>query len=176
MKKYFQMSLILFVTIVAYSCNSVSKYPIDKPSIKVDTNLIGLWKMDEDTNVHDFFVLEKYDEHNYAFTYMNHEGSNRVFENVQAFFSDVNNTRFLNVHYNPGMDETYDGRGYFFMKVVEMDPQGWSMTLSKYSDTTLKLITDPQQVREHIAKNINNHMYFNKPVHFHKILPLMYCK
>lgn len=44
------------------------------------------------------------------------------------------------------------------------------------ADTTLKYLPDAAAVRAQITKNLNNPAYFKAPVHFHKILPLMYCK
>ncbi len=104
---------------------------------------------------------------------MNREGSNRTYENVGAFFSNIGDTRFLNVRYYNW--ETKSG-GYFFLKVVNADKRGWNMDLALVADTTLKNITNAREVRKRIGANINNPNYFKKPVHFHKILPLMYCK
>ena len=50
------------------------------------------------------------------------------------------------------------------------------MTVALVADTTLKDLPDRAAVRERITKNLNNPDYYKKPVHFSKILPLMYCK
>jgi hypothetical protein len=151
-----------------------AKYALDtKPTIAADTDLIGIWKMNEDEDSHNYFVLERYDNNTYVFTYMNHEGSNRTWENDGAFISKIGNTEFINAGYYNWETQT---KGYFFLKVIERDSRGFNMTLALVADTTLKDISDQSAVRERVAKNLNNNDYYKKPVHFHKILPLMYCK
>jgi len=151
-----------------------AKYALDEKGIMMaDTDLIGIWKMKEDEDSHNYFVLERFDYNMFVFTYMNHEGSNRTFENDGAFFSKIGTTEFINVGYYNW--ETNAG-GYFFLKVLERDKRGFGMTVALVADTTLKDLPDRAAVRERITKNLNNPDYYKKPVHFSKILPLMYCK
>ena len=188
MKKYFLLSIVLlcatffigrgqdneFGSELHTVKQMYAKYGLDDhPSVAVDTDLIGIWKMAEDTDPHNYFVIEKYNDNRYAFTYMTRGGSNRTYENDGAFFSDINGTRFINVGYYDW--DSHSGE-YFFLKVIEIKNRGFDMTLELVADTTLKDISDPKEVRERIAKNLNNRDYYKKPVHFHKILPLMYCK
>ena len=189
MKKYilYPLVLLLEATLLAWKASDryqdndlreiskvYAKYALDEhPAIMADTNFIAIWKMNEDTDPHNYFVLERFDYYNYVFTYMNREGSNRTYENMGAFFSNIGDTRFINVRYFNW--ETNTG-GYFFLKVVHADSRGWDMDLALVADTTLKNITSAKEVRERIEKNVNNPSYFKKPVHFRKILPLMYCK
>jgi hypothetical protein len=150
-----------------------SKFSLDeKPSVPADTDLIAIWKMKEDVDRHNYFVLERYNYYAYVFTYMNQEGANRTYENVYAFFSKIGNVDFINVSF---YDYDTKSGGYFFLKITERE-RGWNMTLSLVADTTLKDITSREALRERIAKNVNNPNFYGKPVHFHKILPLMYCK
>lgn len=151
-----------------------AKYALDeKPAIAADTDLIGIWKMKEDEDSHNYFVLERYDYNSYVFTYMNHEGANRTFENMPAFFSKIGNAEFINVTYH-----NWDARtgGYFFLKVIERDKRGFEMTVALVADETLKDLADGAAVRARIKKNLDNPDYYKKPVHFRKILPLLYCK
>ena len=150
-----------------------SKYALDdQPRVPVDTNLIGIWKMQEDSDPHNYFVIEKYNDVQYVFTYMNREGSNRVYENMGAFSSNVNGTEFINATYLNWKGKS----GYFLLKVIDKDKRGFDMTLAMVADTTLKDIGSSTELRDRISKNINNPAYFKKPVHFRKILPLMYCR
>ena len=152
--------------------NACARFAIDeKPNIPADSNLIAIWKMKEDVDEHNYFVMERYDRYNFLFTYMNKGGSNRTYEHVRVFFSNIGNTEFLNLQY-----EDRDKIGYCFLKVTDHDSRGWDMTLSLVTDTTLKNITSREALRERLTKNINNPGYYAKPVHFHKKLPLMYCK
>ncbi|OJW79521.1 MAG: hypothetical protein BGO69_12375 [Bacteroidetes bacterium 46-16] len=151
-----------------------AKYALDaQPSITADTDLIGIWKMKEDEDSHNYFVLERENQNGYVFTYMNHEGANRTFENDPAFFSKIGNTEFINVGYSNWWNEDH---GFFFLKVIERTPNGFEMTLALVADTTLKDLPDRAAVRARIKEHLNDPHYFKKPVHFRKILPLMYCK
>ncbi|MBS1584239.1 MAG: hypothetical protein JSS82_01630 [Bacteroidetes bacterium] len=75
-----------------------AKYAMDEtPGITADTNLIGIWKMKEDEDSHNYFVFERNSPNSYALTYMNHEGANRTWENFTVFFSRIGKTEFLNI-------------------------------------------------------------------------------
>ena len=152
-----------------------AKYALDdKANIAIYTNMMGIWKMQEDEDPHNYFVIEHDENNHYICTYMNHEGSNRTFENGGAFFSKIGNTEFINVGYSNWWN---DDHGYNFLKVIERNPNGFEMTLALVADTTLKNLPDMAAVRARITKNMDNPDYFKKPVHFRKILPLMYyCK
>jgi len=147
----------------------------DVPNIPADTDMIAIWNMEEDVDRHNYFVVERYDRCNFVFTYMNREGQNRTYEHVTMYFSKIANTDFLNVLY---YDHENEQQLAFFLKVTDMDKRRWRMNLSLVTDTTLMNLPNPQALRERIAQNLNNPTYFQKPVHFHKKLPLMYwyCK
>jgi hypothetical protein len=151
-----------------------SKYALDEnPIIFADSNLVGIWKMDEDPDPHNYFVIQRRSNNAFAFTYMNRGGSNRTYENYTAFFSKVAGRDFLNVLY---WDAETDAKGYFFLEVTDLDSRGWKMTLALASDTGLKGASSRADLRAYIGKNINNPNFFSKPVHLHKILPLMFCR
>lgn len=151
-----------------------SKYSLDEqPRVPADTNMIAIWKMAEDVDAHNYFVLERYSLNEFVCTYMNRGGNNRTYENFGLFFSKVGNANFLNVGYRDNQTNT---SGYFFLKVTDQDVRGWNMTLSLVTDTTLRAITSREALRERIAKNIDNPNFYGKPMHFRKKLPLLYCK
>ena len=176
---FFLFCSVVLITAPMIGCKSYSRFPIDEHTIvRVDTNLIGIWKMKEDTDKHNYFVIERRNDYEYAVTYMNKGGSNRTYENFPAYFSEISNSRFFNVGYRNYDWESHKDieEGYFFLKVIDIDQRGFNMTLALVSDTTMKYITSSKEVRERITKNLNNPNFYDKPVHFHKILPLMYCK
>src|ERR1022692_2185559 len=75
-----------------------AKFPLDeRPNVPADTNLIAIWKMEEDVDNHNYFVLERYTYYDYVSTYMNRGGSNRTYENFRVFFSKIGDADFLNV-------------------------------------------------------------------------------
>jgi hypothetical protein len=184
--RYIYCLILLFISSLSSAQNSdlfpevklfskvYAKFALDdKPSLLADTNLIAIWKMNEDPDMHNFFVMERYAPNQFVFTYMNRGGSNRTYENVGAFFSEVAGFKFLNVRYR---NHSTDEMGYFFLKVTDLDSRGWDMTLSLVKDSTLKNITSQKALRERIYQNVNNPEYFGNPIHLEKKLPLMYCK
>ena len=191
LQKYFMKHICLILIISLFAINSkaqaedplpelkifnkyCAKFALDeKPSVPADTNLIAIWKMKEDVDEHNYFVLERNDFYRFVFTYMNRGGSNRTYENVSMFFSKIGDVDFINVQYDNREAERAE---FFFLKVTDLDSRGWDMTLSLVADSTLININSREALRERIAKNMNNPHYFKKPVHFRKKLPLMYCK
>jgi len=154
--------------------NFYGKMALDEHgTLPADTNLIAIWKMKEDADPHNYFVVERRDYNDFVATYMNRSGSNRTYENFTAFFSKVGNIDVINVIFRD-----YDAHieGYFFLKVISIEKGGWGMTLALVDDPELKNIADRSALRDRMAKDISNPKYCKNPVHFRKILPLMYCK
>lgn len=146
-------------------------HAIDKNQVAADTNLIGIWKLQEDTDPHNYFVLQRFDHHSFVFTYMNRGGSNRTYENVSMHLSKIGNTNYINISF---FDIENDKTGYCYLKVSDLT--NWSMTLSLVTDEDLKKLGSSAAISDAISRNSNNAKYFGKPMHFRKILPLMYCK
>jgi hypothetical protein len=173
MKNTILWAVCAFLLLSSVGCISFSPVAIDeKPSIKIDENLVGIWKMREDTNSHDYFVVENSSATEYSVCYMNRGGDNRVFEHNPAFFSEVNGTKLLNVYYRDFSDDY----GYFFLKVLAIDHNGFEMTAVALSDTMMKHMKTSKDVRKRIADNINNTAFYKDTLHFRKKLPLRVCK
>ena len=59
MRLSFWAFLAIIIAATLFSCKNVAPYAIDeKPNLPVNKKLIGIWKMKEDTDVHNFFVIE----------------------------------------------------------------------------------------------------------------------
>lgn len=159
---------------VKYLRKYMSKYPLDKaPKVRADARLIAIWKMEEDEDPHNYFVVQRYDTRSFAFTYMNRCGSNRTYENVPAYFSKVGGATFVNIGFR---DPETNEQGYLLVRVTGLDDGGWNMKLSLVADKTLKNISSPAELRKRVTENLNNPKFYKRTVHFHKKLPLMYCK
>ena len=62
MKTVIRYSIFILQFAMAFGCKSYSKYPIDeKPLVKIDTNLLGIWKVVEDTNKKDYILVQTRD-------------------------------------------------------------------------------------------------------------------
>ena len=165
------MGLIIIMS--ATGCLSLAPVTIDdKPTIKIDENLVGIWKMKEDTNTHDYFVIENENQYQYSVCYMNRGGDNRVYEHNPAWFSVVNGTKFLNVYYR---DFEISG-GYLFLKVLSIDHNGFEMTAAVLADSMMPHLSTSAQVRKRIAAHINDVSFYTDTLHLRKKLPLRVCK
>ena len=162
---WFACIAILFISA---GCISLSPVSIDEhPIVKIDDNLVGIWKLKEDTNFHDYFVVEKGDTNTYAVTYMQ-RGDNRLYEHYSVFFSEINKTKFLNVKYwEPPIE------GFLFLKVLAIDYNGFEIKAVALADTMLKHLTKPEEVRKRIESNINNPAFYKDTLHFRKKLPFL---
>ncbi len=165
MRKYILILTAFVGLLLATGCNRVSKYPIDDPArIKIDNTLLGKWVMKEDTLKTNYFVISKKDDFKYNITYMNQGGTNRQYENFEAFISKINNTRFLNVQYYFG-----DTKGYFFLKLLDVNEAGDEVTTATVIDSTMMDIAKPAEVRARITRNVSNPAFFADTAHFFKL-------
>ena len=97
LKSIFMKSLFLLFTFLltgqiaadnsGNGIKNVCKYSLDEsPKVRIDDHLQGIWKLKEDTDFHNYFILEKVDDYRYCLTYMNRSGDNRGLEHGLAFF------------------------------------------------------------------------------------------
>ena len=183
MNRYIQYCIsILLITLIA-GCKSYSKYTIDdRPLIKIDTSLFGTWKAREDTDTKNFILIQnfydvahKYKEmhsdssdevknkdFDYYITYFDRNGRNPHYQQWTVFLSKINSAIFLNSNYR--YEETY---GYFFIRLIKIVHD--TITTSIVADTTLKYLTSSKEVRNRIAKNINNPGFYSDTLHFYKV-------
>ena len=69
MKSYFLCGIVALVVFVFIGCNNVSRFPIDDPArIKIDNTLLGKWRMREDKDKNNYFIVKKKDDYHYFFT------------------------------------------------------------------------------------------------------------
>ncbi len=143
---------------------NVCKYPIDeKPVVRIDDHLQGIWKMEEDSDSHNYFIVEKEDDHAYVLTYMNRSGDNRGLEHGRAYFSEINNVKFLVF---PNWYREH--QGYVFLKIKYISTGSWDVTASMVMDTTLYKIQNSSELRALFEKNVNNPAFYGRDLHFRK--------
>ena len=76
MKKYYLLLLAFLCCSSLFAQRNVCQFPIDeKPTVRVDDHLQGIWKLREDTNYHNYFIVEKLDDYSYCLTYMDNGGT-----------------------------------------------------------------------------------------------------
>ena len=169
MNKCYSIILLLLCALGIGGCDYVARYPIDKPAlIKMDTRMLGIWKLTEDTSTHNYFVIERKDDFNCKVTYMNRYGENPQYAHFPVFFSMVDSVPFFNVSYRD-----YSASGYFFLKILEFNVN--VLTVAMYADSNLLQTKTPGDVRESIHKNLNDPRYFKQVYHFRKVFNFTSC-
>ena len=135
----------------------------NKEKARIDDEMQGIWKLAEDTDSHNYFIVEKDGDYGYALTYMNRGGNNRGLEHFRAFFIEVNHVKFLTL----GNWDT-EHPGYVFLKIKDVGRGSWQVTAALVTDKRLRDVTNIAELRELLEKNLNNPDFYGKELHFRK--------
>ncbi len=148
----------------------LSQYPLDEyPWIDANPHIQGIWMLKEDTDVHNYFVVERDGHRRLNMTYMNRGGSNRGLEHATAFFSEVGGVRFLNAPYS-GFDEQQTFNGKVLLRVDELEKKNyWTMVATLVTDTNIYKMKSSDELRAYVEKNMNRPGFYGKKLHFYKL-------
>lgn len=162
------------------ACESYSKYPISNAGAEVyDARLIGKWKLEEDTDKNNYYVVEHdYDirTNKYHAQFYNRGGKNPSYE-ASIYFSKVGKDLFLNLPYWVRHEDMYDDKmddykqthGYFFVRILNANTDYTKITTATVQDDALANINSSEEVFARIEKNLNNPSYYHDTIHFYKV-------
>jgi hypothetical protein len=171
--------LLMMLVSVAMVCSAqripFAMSPIDlAPSVKIDEKLAGIWKLREDTNYHNYFVIEKDADYKYTVTYMDQGGDNAGVEHFGMYLSRVKNAVFMNVQYRDFGGTYMDG--FVLLRMLSpLERNSVEMTAAVVSDVVVGRLAQPE-IRKQLELNLNNPRYYSDTIHFIKKLPLNVCK
>ena len=175
MKQVSLFALLGIAMLSLMACND-AKYPIDeKPSVKIDSRLLGTWiaiekkkpRVSSDADME--FTMSKQDELHYLIS-IDEKGMHKPEkQTTNAFLSKINTVEFLNISDNAKSRGTTDTSGYIFLKVLGVNAKAGTLTLVNIADTTMNLLTSSAQVRERITKNLDNPSFYKDTIEFHRI-------
>jgi hypothetical protein len=168
MKYLLTLAIVLFATIPMQSKTSIGhacKFKLDeKAKVRIDDHMQGIWKMAEDTDFHNYFVLEKDGAYEYELTYMNKSGDNRGLEHGTVYFSVINHVKFLMV---PDWD--FDNRGYIYLRIDSVSsPRSWEVVATVVTDARLSNVKSSAELHTLFEKNLNNPAFYGQKIHFRK--------
>ena len=153
--------LIAFLALLT-GCE-LSNYPIDDHAvIKTDARLLGKWKEQEKKDHSDLYTLTQKGDNQYLVTVKEYELKRKL--KYDAWLSDVNNVRFLNVLYK---DDS--ANGYLFIRILDINAAGNLITAAAVSDSMMKHVGSSAVVRERIRQNLNNPAFYSDTLHFVKV-------
>jgi predicted small lipoprotein YifL len=163
MKKAFSFVSVVLLLLSFAAC-TLPKYPIDDPPVvKIDARLIGKWKvstqMEKDA---EYYSVTKKDDFHYNISAK--DPKKKELFKFTGFLSYVDSARFLNV------DNTDDSdRGYFFMRLLEINVAGNKLRTCSVEDTMMQYLTSPAQVKEYIRKHLDNPGFYKDTVWMSKV-------
>ncbi len=233
MKRYLNYMMAILIAASIAGCKSYAKFTIDKdPELKTDSMWLGTWKAVEDTDSHNFiliqspydlfqsqakwhnmdtaerrkylkkefaddttrlnFVLNSVNNHeamyyeaydrfmkengwNYYTTYFNRHGKNPLYQQWINYFSEINGKRFLNFEYRyvpsfyGGPADAKSVEGYFFVRIISMNATYDTLTTAIVADSTLKYLKNSGEIRNRIARNVDNPAFYSDTVHFYRV-------
>ena len=153
MKNIFSFIAIAVLCIALSGCPYQSSTPIDAPTIKVDTRLIGTWKSSGSDD--DKYKISQADEFTYSFI-KHSKGSED--EKYLGYFSVVNDVTFLNLYNDTGSDIA--SRLYNLYRV---DVKGDGVIILKEMTENIdEEFTTSEELKKFIASNMNNSYFYSK--------------
>ena len=170
MKQYALITLALVAISLLASCRD-ARYPIDAvPVMKIDTRLLGNWKA-KDQKKHTkndvvfdmIYSLTKQDDHQYLITVKGKDKKKDKPESTTAYLSEINKALFLNINVKD------DSGGYVFLRILDVDVSAGIVKVTSIADTTMIQLASAKQVRERIAKNINNPAFYKDTTYLYKL-------
>jgi len=152
--------------------SNISKYPVDTlHGIPPEGHIQGIWKIAEDTDMHNYLIIELDTPNGYCISYMNRGGDNRGIEHGPLFFSVINGVSFISIgawdrHYTPG---------WVLMRVDNIGYNSWHITARVVTSPEIKNAKSSAELHDLLAKNLDNPAFYGKEVHFNKKFELNSC-
>ncbi|PQJ09065.1 hypothetical protein CJD36_021040 [Flavipsychrobacter stenotrophus] len=188
MKRHLSFLLFIITGTILTGCDSISFHTIDeKPQIKVDTNLLGLWETDQ----HEFYLVQTFDEVYKPFPEIDKKDSGYVLEEhnkvylyylteigerkmaiplFMAFMSKTSKGMFANICAVPRktLHHREPKSAYFFVK-IKIDKAHKEAILTPLFDTTLHVLTSSAQVKERLEQDADKILQPRSNMIFKKI-------
>ncbi len=158
MNKKIQYCIAVLLIIIIAGCN-LPKYPIDDPPVvKIDTRLLGKWKL---KNEKDVYVITKQNDYQYLITF---KEKKKAPEKQVAFLSKVNDARFLNIYC---ADDS--GGSYFLLRIIDVNAAANRITAATVKDSTMQYLKSSAEVRDYVVKNLDNSAFYSDTGYFYKV-------
>jgi hypothetical protein len=152
MKNLLSLSVLAFIIILFSGCPYSSEVTIDQPSVKLDEKLLGKWEGKSSTDY--TYTVTKLDDKTYNID--KKSASTGDVTNYNAFLSEINGTRFMNVYEPNGESNTY----YFYK--VEVTSSGSKTTLIPVTENIDEKFTTSSELKDFFKKNMANSYFFAK--------------
>ena len=145
--------LLMVICIVSGGCPYESKVPIDTPSVKINTKLLGLWV--DSQNENETYKVTQKDQFTYTIIKSEKESTDK--EKYLAYASVINGTTFLNLW--EIKDDTPSPSYSLFKLDIKSDD---IIKISEVSENIDEVFTSGAALKEFIAANMKNSYFFGK--------------
>lgn len=167
--KHLLVILILLPLFAHAQVRSVlAQHPIDDATTEnLNDGIIGNWKFREDTNKNNYYEVIRHKPYmmdRYHIKFWDRGGTNPTYES-NLHFSKVGSVQFINVPYFEG---DFEHRGYFFLRVLNVNAGDTEMTAALVGDKTLWDL-DQAGVKKRMVQNLNNPKFYSDTVHLYKM-------
>lgn len=153
MKALLSIILVLMVCIISGGCPYETDVPIDNPSVKINSKLLGKWK-DSQTEDASYKVSKK-DDFTYSIEKSQKDSDDK--EKYLAYASVINGTTFLNIWEDKGFEEKHS---YSLYKMeVKSEKQ---ITLTEVTENIDEKFISSDELKKFITANMKNSYFFSK--------------
>jgi hypothetical protein len=153
MKIQLQIASLLAACLVFAACPYETHVPIDAPSVKIDSKLLGAWGDSENKN--EIYTISKQDEFTYKIEITEEESLEK--DTYLAYASMVKKITFLNI-LKP--DSDYHSPTYLLYKMeLENDNH---ITLTEVSENIDETFSSSSELKKFIGKNMKNTYFFGR--------------
>ncbi len=187
---------IVIAGIIVFSgCKNVARYTIDeKPVVKIDKNLLGIWKAAEDTDKNSIIFVQTSEDminrfksrytnpdHDTMFQSIYDETINAHKKNKDYVYY-ITYLRYGGLYYQEWStflskinNETFlnIGRlngplhGFAFVRIISTTYD--KITVATVADTTLGNLNSTKEVRNRLEKNLYNPAFYKDTLHFYRV-------
>lgn len=162
MKKALGLLTVILCMLFFTACN-MPKYPIDDPPVvKIDTRLLGKWKVKYQGQSSDVYTVTKQNDYEYSISANIWKRTKA--EHYTAFLSYIDSSRFLNVYSKDDSEKSY-----LFIRLMEMNGAANKIKATCVNDTTMQYLKNSAQIRQLVTTNLNKPDFYGDSVWLYKV-------
>ncbi len=154
--KHLTLLFLAALTVLLTACPYQSDVPIDKPVIKIDKAILGIWAKPNDIEKenHNFYDIQKIDKVKYSVVNNEYNTTDSAFTQTKyiAHLSKVGDLMFMNMQKN--------GEGDYYIHRIDIGKE--EFTLFEVTDNIDEKFTISKDFKEFVKKNMHLSFFYNK--------------
>ncbi len=147
--KLIQLGVLAFFSLGLFGCPYESHVPISKPSIPVDTRLLGKWGSKDE--VYNSYTVTRASETEYHILQRNTIGNTARFK---GFLSEVKGQTFMNLY--------SDSTKTYYLYKMKIEPAADKFTLVPLSEQLSEHFGSSEGLRSYLERNMNFKSFYNE--------------